>query len=148
MELEKEISGKFEDSYHKALVNILYTHGWLTTILKNRLSPEDITPQQYNVLRILRGRKPQPATINLLKDRMLDKMSDASRIVDRLVAKGLASRDVNADDRRAVDITITKRGLEVLENLEQAMNSKDIFGGSVTEEEANQLNLILDKLRG
>ena len=148
MELEQEISTKFEDSYHKALVNILYTNGWLTSILKQRLAPEDITPQQYNVLRILRGRRPQPATINLLRERMLDKMSDASRIVDRLVTKGLAARGINGDDRRAVDITITKKGLDVLKSLESAMNSEDIFGGALTQEEADRLSFILDKLRG
>ncbi len=148
MELEKEIATIFEDNYHKVVVNILYTYGWLTTILRQRLSKEDITLQQYNILRILRGQKPNPATINLLKERMLDKMSDASRIVDRLVVKGLVAREVNADDRRSVDITITKRGLDVLMSLDAEIDSKDILGNTVTEEEALQLNRILDKLRG
>lgn len=148
MELEKEIATKFENDYYKVVVNILYTYGWLTTILKKRLSKEDVTLQQYNILRILRGQRPNPATINLLKDRMLDKMSDASRIVERLVAKGLVAREVNAEDRRAVDITITKKGLDVLKSLDSEIDLTDMLGKTITVEEASRLNVILDKLRG
>lgn len=148
MELEKEISTKFENSYHKAVVNIVYTYGWVTTILKERLRKHKITMQQFNVLRILRGQYPNPATINLLKERMLDKMSDASRIVDRLVQKGLVSRTVNAADRRAVDIVITEKGLALLAKVGTEGLAVDAVRENLSENEVEQLNGILDKLRG
>src|SRR5688572_13243444 len=123
MELEKEIaSNKFENNYQKTVVNVLFTYGWVTNLLRKRFDKYHITMQQFNILRILRGQYPQPATINLLKDRMLDKMSDASRIVERLVQKGLVSRCTNQKDRRAVDIMITERGLDILKTLDIEMN--------------------------
>lgn len=148
MELEKEIETKFEDNYHKTVVNIIYTYGWLMSLLKQRLSTQNVTLQQYNILRILRGQYPKAATVNLLKERMLDKMCDASRIVERLIIKGLVSRRINSEDRRAVDIKITKEGLELLGKLDLEMVSVDILGDTITEQEAYQLNMILDKLRG
>jgi DNA-binding MarR family transcriptional regulator len=148
MELEKEVHTKFENEYHKIVVNTLYTYGWISDILKSRLSTERITLQQFNILRILRGQYPGPATINLLKERMLDKMSDASRIVERLVQKGLVTRCINKKDRRAVDIVINEKGLELLKNLDPVITPIDILKANLTEAEAKQLNLLLDKLRG
>jgi DNA-binding MarR family transcriptional regulator len=149
MEIEKEIvSNKFEDNYQKAVVNLIYTYGWINNLLRQRLDKHDITLQQYNILRILRGQSPNPATINLLKERMLDKMSDASRIVERLVQKGLAKRGVNEADRRAVDITITDKGQEILGKLDREMISKDILGDHITEKEAILFSDLLDKMRG
>jgi DNA-binding MarR family transcriptional regulator len=104
--------------------------------------------QQYNILRILRGQHPQPATINLLKERMLDKMSDASRIVERLVQKGLVSRCTNERDRRAVDIMINDKGLEILKTLDLELNINNILKNNLSDEEAVQLNILLDKMRG
>ena len=149
MELEKEIiSNKFESSYHKSAVNIIYTYGWLTTQFKKRLSKHDITIQQFNILRILRGQYPNPATINLLKERMLDKMSDASRIVDRLVHKEFVTRNINHTDRRAVDIRINDKGLTMLETLDPQMTGKDFLQDNLTESEAELLSNLLDKFRG
>ncbi len=148
MELEKEVQTKFENEYHKTVVNMLYTYGWISDILKSRLSKERVTLQQYNILRILRGQYPGPATINLLKDRMLDKMSDASRIVERLVQKGLVTRCINQRDRRAVDIVINEKGLEVLKKLDPVITPIDVMKANLSEEEAKQLNFLLDKLRG
>lgn len=149
MEIEKEIaSSKFENNYQKAIVNLIYTYGWLTNLLKQRLSKHKITLQQYNILRILRGQSPKPATINLLKERMLDKMSDASRIVERLVQKNLAERCVNDQDRRAVDIRISEKGLEILAKLDKEMSSKDILMKNITDDEARILSGLLDKMRG
>jgi DNA-binding MarR family transcriptional regulator len=99
-------------------------------------------------LRILRGQHPGPATINLLKDRMLDKMSDASRIVERLVHKGLVTRCINQKDRRAVDIVINEKGLELLKQLDPVITPIDILKSNLNEAEAKQLNFLLDKLRG
>lgn len=149
MELEKEIvSDKFINNYHKSIVNIIYTYNWLTDKLKNRLDTHQITLQQFNLLRILRGQHPRPATINLLKERMLDKMSDASRIVKRLIQKGMVTRCTNSRDRRAVDILISQKGINLLKKLDTEMNGSDLLEGTLTEEEARQLNVLLDKLRG
>jgi len=93
MRIDEEIqSTKFEDNYQKAVINISYTSGWLSNILRPEFEKFNLTQQQFNILRILRGQYPKPATVNLLKERMIDKMSDASRIVDRLVQKGLVSQ--------------------------------------------------------
>lgn len=149
MEIEKEIySNKFDDNHQKAIVNLIYTCGWITNILKGKLQKHKITLQQFNILRILRGQYPAPSTINLLKERMLDKMSDASRIVDRLVQKGLVRRRVNINDRRAVDIIISQEGLDILKKLDRELSIKDILGNNISNEEAIVLSGLLDRLRG
>ncbi|MEO5910907.1 MAG: MarR family transcriptional regulator [Pelobium sp.] len=148
MEIEKEIqSTNFANSYQKASVNIVFTYNWLNSIIKLELDKSGITNQQFNVLRILRGQHPNPATINILKDRMLDKMSDASRIVDRLVQKDLVTRNVNKKDRRAVDILINEKGLDLLDHIKMENTYKD-FQVNLTEDEAEQLSGLLDKFRG
>ncbi len=149
MELEKEIhSSKFEDNYHKAVVNISYTYNWLSNLLRTRLEKHNITHQQFNVLRILRGQYPCPATVNLLKERMIDKMCDASRIVDRLVQKELVTRCTNSTDRRAVDIRISDEGLSILSLIDKEMKLKDFLSDQLTEDEALTLCNLLDKMRG
>jgi DNA-binding MarR family transcriptional regulator len=149
MRLEEEISShKFSSNYHRATVNILYTYGWLTNVLRQRLDNHDITLQQYNILRILRGQFPNPATVNLLRERMLDKMSDASRIVERLYKKGLLSRSTNEKDRRAVDIFITQKGLDLLKELDQEMDMDEVLKENINAEEAGLLSDLLDKFRG
>ena len=108
-----------------------------------------ITAQQYNLLRILRGQHPDFATIGILKDRMLDKMSDASRLVEKLRLKGLAKRIQSKKDRREVNVFITEKGLELLSNLDPKINEfEDSFGAFLNEDEAKQLNFLLDKFRG
>jgi len=149
MEIEKEIlSNKFENNHQKAIVNLIYTYGWITNLLKQRLNKHKITLQQYNILRILRGQNPKPATVGLLKERMLDKMSDASRIVERLVQKNLVKRCTNGKDRRAVDVLISRKGLEILEQLDNEMSSSDILKENISDEEAGLLSELLDKMRG
>ncbi|MEX8547181.1 MAG: MarR family winged helix-turn-helix transcriptional regulator [Mucilaginibacter sp.] len=149
MELEKEIHSKnFEDNYHKAVINVSYTYNWISNILRNRLEKHNITQQQFNILRILRGQLPNPSTVNLLKERMVDKMCDASRMVDRLVQKELVSRCTNSKDRRAVDIYISEEGLKVLSIIDKEMKIGDILRQNISEEEAGVLSDLLDKLRG
>lgn len=149
MRIEDEIqSTKFEDNYQKAVINITYTHGWLSNTIRGEFDKFNLTMQQFNILRILRGQYPKPATINLLKERMLDKMSDASRIVDRLVQKELVSRCTNTCDRRAVDIRISEQGLEILSKIDMDFRTKDMISKNLTEEEAGKLSDLLDKLRG
>jgi DNA-binding MarR family transcriptional regulator len=149
MSIEEDIqSTNFEDNYHKAVINISYTYGWLNNTFKCKFEKHKLTNQQFNVLRILRGQYPKPATVNLIKERMIDKMSDASRIVDRLVQKGLVSRCTNNQDRRAVDIRISEEGMKVLAIMDKEFKTKDVLKNNLTDEEATQLSALLDKLRG
>ena len=149
MSIEDEIqSTNFEDSYHKAVINISYTYGWLNNTFKCKFEKHKLTNQQFNVLRILRGQYPKPATVNLIKERMIDKMSDASRIVDRLVQKNLVTRCTNNKDRRAVDIRISDEGLAILAKLDVELKTSDVIKGNITEDEAAQLSALLDKMRG
>jgi DNA-binding MarR family transcriptional regulator len=149
MGIEEDIkSTNFEDNYHKVVVNLNYTYGWITNYMRPEFEKFKLTQQQFNILRILRGQYPKPATVNLLKERMIDKMSDASRIVDRLVQKGLVSRCTNTHDRRAVDIRISEEGLSTLEKMSVEFKTKNLFKQNLTEEEAGQLSDLLDKMRG
>ncbi|MCC8409018.1 MarR family transcriptional regulator [Mucilaginibacter sp. UR6-1] len=149
MRIEEEIqSTNFEDNYHKVIINVAYTQSWLSNISRAHFEKYNLTSQQFNILRILRGQYPKPATVNLLKERMIDKMSDASRIVDRLVQKGLVSRCTNSKDRRAVDIQISQHGLDTLAKMDVEFKSKDLLKDQLTEEEAAQLSDLLDKMRG
>lgn len=149
MGIEEDIqSTNFEDNYHKMVINLAYTSGWINNHMRPEFEKFNLTQQQFNILRILRGQYPKPATINLLKERMIDKMSDASRIVDRLVQKNLVSRCTNSRDRRAVDIRISDEGLEVLKKMDGSIKTKDFFKENLTEEEAGQLSDLLDKMRG
>ena len=142
------VTNKFESEYHKVSLNIIYTSNFLQGLLKERTDKEKITLQQYNVLRILRGQRGKPVTINLLKERLLDRMSDVSRIIDRLVHKKLVSRCISDKDRRAVDIVITEEGLAVLRKLDEEMSIHRILESHLTDDECRQLNDLLDKLRG
>jgi DNA-binding MarR family transcriptional regulator len=149
MEIEKEIyNRKFENSHQKVVVNLIYTYGWITNLLRLKLNKHSITLQQYNVLRILRGQHPNAATVNILIDRMLDKMSDASRIVERLVQKDLVKRCVSNKDRRAVDILISQKGLDILQKLDNEISLKDLLSNNLSDEEAISLSGLLDKMRG
>ena len=149
MKLEDEILQKhFRNEYHKAAVNVIYSYNWLVDYQVNLFKPYGITMQQYNILRILRGQYPKPATIKLIKERMLDKMSDASRIVEKLRLKGLVERNICSNDRRNVDVCITEKGLELLSQIDKHDDETDAKLSTLNEEEIKQLNDLLDKLRG
>ena len=149
MQLLKETkTAKFDSAYQKALVNMLYTYSWCNDKMKQLVSPYDITPQQFNVLRILRGQYPNPCTIGLLKSRMLDKMCDASRIVDRLVYKDLILKEINTYDKRAVDLVISDTGLALLQKMDKEVDLSSIVSGNLSKAEVEQLNNLLDKMRG
>ena len=108
---------KFRDEKHKAIISVLYTANALNNFHENYFKKYELTSQQYNALRILRGQHPKPATVNLIRERMMDKMSDASRIVERLRKAGFVERVASKRDRRAVDVLITQKGLDVLARL-------------------------------
>jgi len=149
MKLEEEITQKhFRNEYHKAAVNMVYTFNWLNNQNTSILKPLGITPQQFNILRILRGQYPKPATIKLIKERMLDKMSDASRIVEKLRIKEFVERNICSHDRRNVDVCITQKGLELLTKIDKLDDEIDGNLSSLNQVEITQLNDLLDKLRG
>ena len=148
MKLEEAIhQQKFIHQWQKALINVIYTNNWMVSQIKSSLKEFDITMQQYNVLRILRGQHPKPITTSLIRERMLDKMSDASRIVDRLNKKGLVIRSTCPTDKRLVDVLISEKGLQLLEIIGQNTNQLEEITKNLTEEEATTLNELLDKVR-
>lgn len=149
MQLEDEIKQRrFRSSVHKTALNILFTGNWLHRMHAQVLKPHGLTPEQYNVMRILRGQHPNPATVNLLKERMLEKMSNVSRLVEKLRLRGLVARHVCPDDRRAVDIVITEDGLALLSELDVCERAWLSKMGALTEEESETLNSLLDRVRG
>lgn len=148
MGIEKDIHQlHFRNPSHKAMVNVLYTYGWLIEQLRDLLAPSDITHQQYNILRILRGAHPEPLSTLQIRERMLDRMSDTSRIVDRLVAKGLVQKATCAKDKRLVDVTISEKGQQLLQKIDNETNNMEEIMKSLTETEAEMLSNLLDKLR-
>lgn len=149
MRLEDEIKQKeFTNDYHKSIVNIMYTFNWLEGQSKDFFKKYDLTSQQYNILRILRGQHPKASTINLLKERMLDKMCDASRIVERLRLKEFLKRSQSENDKRSVDIFISQKGLDLLEIIDKDLEKFYGIMHKLNKEEVSQLNTLLDKLRG
>lgn len=141
------LQSKFRNEHQKAGVNLLYTYGWLMERTKEIFSSEDITPQQFNILRILRGSFPQPLSTLQIRERMLDKMSDTSRIVDRLITKGLVKKGTCKTDRRLVDVIITDKGKKMLERLDKRQDELDNIIGNLSEKEAAILSELLDKIR-
>lgn len=140
---------KFSSPGHRAQVNIIYTAAVLNQVTNRELKPFGISLQQFNILRILRGRGSTPVTIKLLTQRMLDKMSNASRLVDKLKDKGLVIREECSEDRRRVDILITNAGLELIDKASRAVEQARVkHFEHLTNEEADQLSKLLDKLRG
>ena len=148
MKIEDEIKQPiFKDVYQKMVINLLYTTGWMQQRQAGGFREYGVTLPQYNILRILRGQHPQPATVNLLIERMLDKTSNASRIVDKLEAKQLVTRRVCPSNRRAVDIRITDAGLELLTRMDVVLAKQNEQLHKLTTDEAAQLSDLLDKLR-
>ncbi len=147
MGIEKDIQQtSFRNEHQKLGINIMYTANWLNEKIASILSQEDITQQQYNILRILRGADKPLSTLQI-RARMLDKMSDTSRIVDRLVAKELVEKNTCPTDKRLVDVTLSKKGFLILEKLDQLNHHLDSLMKGVSEKEANTMNQLLDQLR-
>ncbi len=149
MSLEQDIKQeKFENEFQKVAVNILYTSSWLYNINAVRLKPYGITPEQYNVLRILRGSHPKALMLAEITCRMLDKSSNATRLVEKLRQKGLVKRDICENNRRQVDIVITARGLDALSKIDVEYSAWQSTLKNISKADAIELNRILDKLRG
>ncbi len=148
MELEKAIKQScFTSEYQKVVVNITYTAGWLSGVTGRFLKSFGLTNQQFNVLRILRGQHPNPATLGCITGRMLDQASNATRLVEKLRQKGLVTRDLNLANRRQVDICITEKGLDLLAGLDTLIHENERQFHHLSEPEARELNRLLDKLR-
>lgn len=138
----------FKSEYHKAHINVLYTASWIGQYSAQALKPFKISWQQFNILRILKGRHPEPATIKELSERMIDKSSNASRLVDKLRIKGLVDRVYCSEDRRRVHITLTEAGQDILlQASEQMENKLQHLMEGLSIKEAAQLNNLLDKIR-
>lgn len=135
-----------ENVFQRALVNIIYTYHANSGHIKDRLAPFVITPQQYNVLRILKHQYPSPATINFIKSKIIDQVTDASRIVDRLIFKGFIAKKANDYDKRAVDIILTEKGMALLRKIEREVDFTTILSPNLSEDEAVQLCGLLEKL--
>lgn len=149
MKLEEEIGqSRFRSERHKLAVNLHYTTGWYHRISAEWLAPYDLSWQQYNVLRILRGRHPEPSRVTLVQECMIDRMSNVSRLIEKLRQKALVERRSCCHDRRAVDLLITDKGLSLLEELDRLENTWLSTFETLTREEVDELNYLLDKLRG
>lgn len=148
MKLEEAIqTNKFKSEVHKASINLLYSAWWIKTILTKELKEYGLTHEQYNVLRILKGKHPESLCVKDIAGRMIEKNSNVPRIIDRLVIKKLVKRGTSAQDRRETNITLTGAGLSILESSTQEVN-KTINGQlNLNEEEAEQLNRLVEKMR-
>jgi len=147
MSIEKDIQQtKFRNEYQKTVVNLIFTYNWVMEKHRQFFERDDITSQQFNILRILRGAGKPLSTLQI-RQRMLDKMSDTSRIVDRLVKKELVNKVVCKTDRRLVDVTISDKGLSMLDRFDGYNDEMDGILGSISELEAKTLNDLLDKMR-
>ncbi|HQY21110.1 MAG TPA: MarR family transcriptional regulator [Ignavibacteria bacterium] len=149
MKIEDEIKQKkFNSEYTKLIINLVYTGNKMNFKTNELLKVKNLTIQQYNVLRILRGQHPNPSTVNMIIDRMLDKMSNASRIIDKLEDKKLVVRKINFEDKRCADVMISEKGLELLKKLDSEINNNEKSFIHLSLQEVKILNDLLDKLRG
>lgn len=149
MRLEDEIKQhKFKSPFHKAMLNIRFTGSWLHINTTRLLKPYGISEEQFNVLRILKGQYPNPSPLQLIAERMLNRMSNTTRLVEKLRQQELVTRKTCVNNRRKVDILITEKGLELLNEIQPLIDDQTEQIGTISAEEAEELNRILDKLRG
>ena len=146
--IEQDIQqSTFRNFHQKAAINLIYTLSWMKERTKSIFDAEGITSQQFNILRILRGSFPQPLSTLQIRERMLEKMSDTSRIVDRLITKGFVKKITCKNDRRLVDVIITDKGKKLLERLDTRQDEIDGVLSKLSEKDANILSDLLDKIR-
>lgn len=146
--IEEEIKQKkFQSEQHKAIVNLMYTSSWLYNQNSARLKKFGITPEQFNVLRILRGSHPTPLMLLEITNRMIDKSSNATRLVEKLRVKGFVKREICPNNRRQVDILITDKGLQLLAKIDIDQKDWIEMQGKLSNTDAKELNRLLEKLR-
>ncbi len=148
MKIEEAINQTkpFRNARHRAMVNLIYTHNWMVDQLRSKIKPYGITMQQYNVLRVLRGAG-EPISTSVIRERLLDKMADTSRMVHRLAQKELVVRQECEHDKRLVDVSLSEKGFELLRDLDVLNTEMDRICAALSEREADQLSQLLDKLR-
>lgn len=147
MSLEKDIQQpKFKSEHQKVRVNLIFSYNWVMEQSRKFFEKADLTPQQFNILRILRGAGKPISTLQI-RQRMLDKMSDTSRIVDRLIKKELVQKVTCKSDRRLVDVSITEKGMQLLKSLDFLNEQMDDQLSGLNPDEAKTLNHLLDKMR-
>lgn len=149
MKIEEEIKQTtFTSQYQKMILNVYVTSSWFGSRTAQVLKPYKITIQQYNVLRILRGQQGKPVSVGLIQERMMDKNSNASRLIDKLVLKKLVDRKTSPDDRRQMNIRITTKGLDLLSTLDVPTQADMVnLPNFITEDEAKMVSDILDRIR-
>ena len=148
MSIENDIKQKtFKNLYNKVTVNIMFTSGWLTNSYAKILKPYNLTEQQYNVLEILQKCYPQVATVNYIIEGMIERMSNASRLVDKLVLKGLVEKVKSKYDLRSVDVILTEKGITLLDKLSKVIYEHEISTHTLDDNEINILNALLEKLK-
>lgn len=150
MKFEDAIESTFNDPFVKAIANVRYTSNWMSTIQNKFMSDYGLTMPQFNILRILRGSK-DAITVNTVKHRMVEKSPNTTRLMDKLIDKGLISRERCSEDRRVVYVKITENGLDLLAKIDEGINSSDssiLIPKNLSKEEALLLSDLLDKLRG
>jgi len=146
--IEEEIhQRKFRNEYHKMKINVVYTGNWVESELNKVFKKYGLSLPQYNILRILKGSSPNPLCLHEIKERMLDRMSDTSRIVERLAKGGYLERSANEADRRSINIQLTKKGFDLINSMSSEVDALDDYISVLTEEEAIQLNNLLNKVR-
>lgn len=149
MKIEEELKSKVD--YNKStrvVLNLMYTQNVITERFNEIIKPYDISGEQYNVLRILRGQKGCPANMCVIQERMLARTSNTTRLVDKLLLKDLVTRNVCPDNRRKIEVLITQKGLDLLTELDpKVQEHEDIFAKNLTDEELIQLNTLLEKYR-
>jgi len=138
---------KFKDEFEKADINIIFTASWMNSKFNQTIKSYGISVQQFNILRILRGQKGKPASLKLLTERMMDKMSNTSRLIDKMLTKNLLKREICPNNRRQIEIVLTDNGLKVCNDVSKKVNNIRKENINITEDEAKELNRILDKIR-
>ena len=146
MEISKEINTKFASSNIKALVNIRHTNNWMASLQNKYMSKYDLSMPQFNILRILRGAKTK-LNVNTVKDRMIEKSPNTTRLMDKLCDKKLIERFRNEKDKRIIEVKITKKGLDLLSIIDVDFEKELVFVNNLSEEEAETLSYLLDKIR-
>lgn len=147
MDIGEELKSTFNSELQRAHLNIMFSASWLRGRVTHALKPYGLTPEQYNVLRILRGSHPTAMCVKNITSRMIDRNSNTTRIIDKLEVKGLARREMSKIDRRELDVHITDEGLSLLSDIDSVFDIHDQKGNNLSEKEAAQLSGLLDKMR-
>lgn len=146
--IDEEIKSRFESEQHKALLNIMFTASWIRSRHNAVLTPSGLSMQQYNILRILRGAH-APVNMQTVKERMVDRAPNATRLVDKLIEKGLVQRERATADKRVIHLGITTKGLELLGQVDELVRGDmDATNANLTSEDATLINSVLDRMRG